>query len=132
MSTPVTLRLFYYATALGVTAAVYLWTRSGDLQLLALLLLCLLVVPLLERFVMPEAAAASAREVADYKPSWRVVITGLLLFLAWAVVAVFLFPDFGLGPTFWLLLLLIPGIELFCWLGQRERRSMQSESFASH
>ncbi len=131
MSTPLALRLFYYTTALAVAAGVYVWTRSGDLQLFAFLLFCLLVVPLL-RFVMPEAAAASAREIADYKPSWRVVITGFLLFLAWAVVAVFLFPDFGLGPTFWLLLLLIPGLELFGWLGKRERRSMQSEGFASH
>jgi len=130
MSTPLALRLVYYTSALAATAGIYLWTRSGTLQLLAFAIFCIVIVPLLDRFVVPRAAAAAANEQADYKPSRRLAIAGPLLFLAWGVVAIFLVPDFGLGPAVWILIFIVPAAEFYRWLVERERRSKHAEGFA--
>jgi hypothetical protein len=129
MSTPLALRLVTYVTALTVTAGIYLWTRSETLQLLAFAIVCVVIVPLLDRFVMPGAAAATEQD--DYKPSRRLVVAGPLLFLAWGVGAIFLLPDLGLGFAVWILVVVVPAAEFYRWLVERERRSKHGESFAT-
>jgi hypothetical protein len=132
MSTPLALRSVYYMAELSVTIAIYLWTRSGGLQLLAFVLFCVVVVPLLDRFLMPRAAAAAARDTADYKPSRRVITTWLLLSVAWFLVATLVVPDLGLGPVVGILVVIIPVLEVYCWLGKREHRSVGAETVASN
>jgi len=132
MSRPLALRFVYYTAALGVTIGIYLWTRSGAVQLLAFVLFCVVVVPLLDRLLMPRAAAAAARDPADYKPSRRVITTWLLLSVAWFLVATLLVPDPGLGPVVGILVVIIPVLEVYCWLGKREHRSMRAETVASN
>ena len=125
---PLAYRLGIYVAAFTTTASIYLWTQSETVQLLGFAIFCVAVVPLLDRFVRPHPAAASTQD--DYEPSRWVRIAGLTALLCWGVVAIFLLPDPGLGLAVWLLVYVVPALECYLWLVERDRYSTYTERLA--
>lgn len=112
---PLVVRLAFSAALLGSLALAELLSDAFYVPLLVLLVFLFVVLPIIARSFgrgrgpMPRASGRTTLAFAAF-----------LTFLA--TVEVVLIPDFGLGPTFWIVAIIIPSMEFLGYLTRREAR----------
>lgn len=117
---PRLVRLAFFGVGLVVLGATYAATDSEGLQLLALFVLIFGVLPALDRRF--GAVDDYTKAVQERNVPFSVVALSLALGIAWAALVLIVVPELGLGPAFWLWVVMWPWIEVVAFLGERRLR----------